>query len=76
MGSTYFVLNRYEFDERLNKHFVMGDFHSVNAAKDTAQQFVWEYDVHIENYRLVVDNVTLYPGDRAHNTEWIEAAKK
>lgn len=76
LGSTYFVLNRYEFDEKLNKHFVLGDFHSVNAAKDTAQQFIWEYDAHIENYRFVVDKVTLYPGDRPHNTEWIEASKK
>ncbi len=76
LGSTYFVLSRYEFDEKLNKHFVLGDFHSVNAAKDTAQPFVWEYDAHAENYRFVVDNVTLYPGDRPHNTEWIEASKK
>jgi len=76
LGSTYFVLNRYEFDEKLNKHFVLGDFHSVNAAKDTSQQFVWEYDAHVENYRFVVDSVALYPGDRPHNTEWIEASKK
>ena len=76
LGSTYFVLNRYEYDEKLNKHFVLGDFHSVNAAKDTAQQFVWEYDAHIENYRFVIDNVAFYPGDRPHNTGWIEASKK
>ena len=76
LGSTYFVLNRYEYDQKLNKHFVLGDFHSVNAAKDTAQQFVWEYDAHIENYRFVIDNVAFYPGDRPHNSEWIEASKK
>lgn len=76
LGSSYFILKRYEYDPVINKHFVIGEQHTVNAAKDTAQDYVYEYDVHIENYRLWVDDVRTYQGDKAHNSEWIEANKK
>jgi TraE protein len=76
LGSFYFVLKRYEYDPQLNKHFVVGEQHTVNAAKDTAQDYVYEYDAHVENYRLWIDDLKTYPGDKPHNTEWIEANKK
>lgn len=76
LGSSYFVFKSYEYDPLLNKHFVMGEQHTVNAAKDTAQNYVYEYQIHIENYRLLVDDVKSYPSDRPHNSEWIEARKK
>lgn len=76
LGSSYFVMQRYEYDPILNRHFVLGDVHTVNAAKDSAQAYVFEYIAHVENYRLVIDDITTYIGERAHNSEWIEANKK
>lgn len=76
LGSYYFVFNRYEYDQQLNRHFVMGELHTVNAARDTYEPYVYEYAAHIENYRLWVDEIISYPGDRAHNTAWLEANKK
>jgi hypothetical protein len=76
LGSYYFVLKGYDYDQALDKHFVKGDVHVVNAAKDTASPYVFEYTVHIENYRLVVDDVKTYEGERIHNSEWLKTAKK
>ena len=76
LGSYYFIMHRYEYDPLLNRHFVIGDVHTVNAAKDSAQPYVFEYTMHVENYRMVIDEVTTYPGDRAHNSEWTEANKR
>jgi hypothetical protein len=76
LGSSYFVFKRYEYDGELNKHFVIGEQHTVNAAKDTAEDYVFEYSVHIENYRLWVDEVKTYKGDKARNSEWMKANKK
>jgi hypothetical protein len=66
----------YEYDFKLNKHFIFIDAHTVNAGHDTAQPYVYEFECHVEFYRLVIDNVKAYPGVRAHDSEWIEAAKK
>lgn len=76
LGSYYFVFNRYEYDQQLDRHFVIGELHTVNAARDTHEPYVYEYAAHIENYRLWVDEIISYPGDRAHNTAWLEANKK
>lgn len=76
LGSYYFVLRDYDYDPVLDKHFVKGDVHVVNAAKDTATPYVFEYSTHIENYRLVVDDVKSYEGDKEHNSEWLKNAKK
>ncbi len=76
LGSYYFVLRDYDYDPTLDKHFVKGDVHVVNAAKDTATPYVFEYSTHIENYRLVVDDVKTYEGDKEHNSEWLKNAKK
>jgi TraE protein len=81
LGSHYWILGgtsgrRYEYDPKINKHFVMGDVHTVNAAKDSAEPYVFEFAFHIENYRLWIDEATSYPGDRPHNSEWLEANKK
>lgn len=75
LGSYYFVLKTWEYDPQLDRHFVLGDVHTVNAAKDTAQPYVFEYQMHVENYRPVIDDVKSYPGDRAHNSEWMKSQK-
>lgn len=75
LGSFYFILKGYEYDPMLNRHFVWGDVHTVNAARDSAAAFTFEYVVHVENYRLVVDDVATYPGERPHDSEWIKAHK-
>jgi conjugal transfer pilus assembly protein TraE len=76
LGSYYFVFRRHEYDPKLDRHFVVGDVHTVNAAKDTAAPWVFEYQMHVENYRPVVDDVQTYQGDKAHNTGWQEAQKR
>ena len=76
LGSYYFVLRGYDYDAALDKHFVKGEVHVVNAAKDSATPYVFEYTAHVENYRLVVDDVKTYEGDREHNSEWLKNAKK
>jgi conjugal transfer pilus assembly protein TraE len=76
LGSSYFVFKRYEYDGELNKHFVVGEQHTVNAAKDTSEDYVFEYSVRIENYRLWIDEVKTYRGDKPHNSEWMKANKK
>lgn len=76
LGSYYFVLRSYDYDPILDKHFVKGEVHVVNAAKDTATPYVFEYSTHVENYRLVVDDVKSYEGDKEHNSEWLKNAKK
>lgn len=76
LGSYYFVFRRHEYDTKLDRHFVVGDVHTVNAAKDTAEPWVFEYQMHVENYRPVVDDILSYAGDKAHNTSWLEAQKR
>jgi hypothetical protein len=76
LGSYYYVEKAYEYDPALNRHFIYGDVHTVNAGKDTATAYVFDYAIHVENYRLVVDDVVSYPGERAHNSEWLKANKK
>lgn len=76
LGSSYFVFKRYEYDPDIDKHFVIGEQHTVNAAKDTAMDYTYEYTIRIENYRLWVTEVKTYPGDKPHNKAWIDANKK
>lgn len=76
LGSSYFIVQRYEYDPALDRHFVLGQQHTVNAAKDTAEDYVFEYQIRIENYRLWVEDLKSYRGDRAHNSEWMKANKK
>ncbi|KWK68774.1 TraE/TraK family type IV conjugative transfer system protein [Burkholderia ubonensis] len=76
LGSYYFVLKRFESDEKLGRVFVQGDVHTVNAARDTAEPWVFEYPVRFANYRMTMDDVIAYSGDKAHNSEWIKAQKK
>jgi len=68
LGSYYFVFKKYEYDPKMNKHFVQGDVHTVNAAKDTPEPYVFEYDMRIENYRPVIIDLKLYKGDTFHNS--------
>lgn len=76
LGSTYFIFKKYEYDPKIDRHFVIGDLHTVNAAKDTTEEYVYEYQTHIENYRMWIDEIVTYPGNRPHNSEWLESAKK
>ena len=75
LGSYYFVARAYDYDLALDRHFVRGDVHTVNAAHDTAAPYVFEYRTHVENYRLLVDEVVTYQGERMHNSEWLRASK-
>lgn len=76
LGSYYFVFRRHEYDPKLDRHFVIGDVHTVNAAKDTAEPWAFEYRMHVENYRPVVDDALSYRGDKAHDSVWLEAQKR
>jgi conjugal transfer pilus assembly protein TraE len=76
LGSYYFVLRSFEADDKLGRVFVKGEVHTVNAAKDTSELYVFEYPVHFADYKMIFDDVIVYPGDKAHNSQWIEAQKK
>jgi conjugal transfer pilus assembly protein TraE len=55
---------------------VIGELHTVNAAKDSSQLYVFEYTTHVQNYRLWIDEVLTYEGDKAHNSEYLKGQKK
>lgn len=76
LGSYYFVTRAFDMDEKLGRLFVKGDLHTVNAAKDTAEPWIFEYSVSFSNYQMVINDVTSYAGDRVHNSEWIKAQTK
>ena len=76
LGSYYFVQRGYEYDPVSNKHFVYGDVHTVNAARDSAEPYVFEYAAHVENYRLLVDELSAYVGDKPHDAEWLKNYRK
>lgn len=76
LGSYYFIWKAFDYDQALDIFFVRGDVHTVNAAKDTAEPWVFEYRTHVDNYRLVVDKVTSYRGDRAHDSAWRKEQNK
>lgn len=72
-GSRYFISKRYEYDPALDKHFVIGEVHVVNAAKDSYEDHVFEYQIRVENYRVWIIDAKSYKGDKAHNSEWLKA---
>ena len=76
LGSYYFIWKAFDYDEALDRFFVRGDIHTVNAAKDTGEPWVFEYQTHVDNYRLVVDKVTSYHGERAHDSAWLKEQNK
>jgi len=76
LGSYYFVWRGYDYDPVLDKHFEIGEFHTVNAAKDTYDMYVFEYRTHVENYRFVIDTVDTYPGEQPHDSAWLKAHRK
>jgi len=76
LGSSYFVFKRYSYDANLNKHFVVGEVHTVNAAKDTMNLYTYEYELEINNYRPVITDILIYPGESMHDTQWIANQKK
>ena len=76
LGSYYFIWRKMDYDQALDRFFICGDVHTVNAAKDTAEPWVFEYQAHVENYRLSVDDVTGYPGERPHDSAWLKEQSK
>ena len=76
LGSYYFIWKAYDYDQAVDRFFIRGDVHTVNAAKDTAEAWVFEYQTHVENYRLVVDKVSSYRGEHAHDSAWLKEQKK
>jgi conjugal transfer pilus assembly protein TraE len=69
-GSTYWVTQEYRYDPEIDQHFVIGDLHVVNVGKDTAQKFVFQLGLQVENYRPVVTSIESYPGERPHDSAW------
>ena len=76
LGSYYCVLRGYDYDADIDRHFIKADLHTVNAAKDSSAPYVFEYATHIENYRLWVDDIKSYEGDKEHNAEWLKNERK
>jgi hypothetical protein len=76
LGSYYFIWKAFDYDQALDRFFVRGDIHTVNAAKDTAEAWVFEYQTHVDNYRLVVDKMTSYRGEHAHDSAWHKEQNK
>ena len=60
----------------MSKVLVVGDIHTVNAAKDSTQAYVYEYDLKVDNYRPVVTSIVSYKGDVIHDSIWLENRKK
>jgi len=63
LGSRYFVFKRYLYDPDKDRHFVIGELHIVNAAKDTGEPYVYEYELRVENYMPRVVSYTFYKGE-------------
>ena len=77
LGSYYWVLTKgASYDPILNRFFVVGEVHTVNAAKDTGKPYVFEYSLNYENYRPVIHDVISYEGDKPHNSEWQKSNTK
>ncbi len=72
LGSYYFDFKEYAYDPLLNKHFVRGDVHTVNAVKNTSQSWIYEVSMRVENYRPLIIALDTYSGNEFHNTMWIE----
>lgn len=73
LGSYYFVFKSYRYDPVLRRHFILGDVHTVNAARDTPEPYVFEYRIQVMNYRLWAAKPIVYPGDRPHDSEWLKS---
>jgi len=77
LGSYYWVMTKETtYDPQLNRFFVVGEDHTVNAARDTGVPYVFEYSMTYENYRPVIHDTISYPGDKAHNSEWLKSNTK
>lgn len=73
LGSYYFVFRSYRYDPVLHRHFVLGDVHTVNAARDTPEPYVFEYRIQVTNYRVWAAKPVVYAGDRPHDSEWLKS---
>ncbi len=76
LGSYYFTVKNYDYDPQLRKHFVVGAVHTVNAAKDTSEPWVFTYTMRIEDYRPVITSIERERGETIKNTAWIQNQEK
>lgn len=76
LGSYYFVFKEHRWDAELKKHFIVGDVHTVNSAHDSGEPWVFEYEMHVENYKPVVDSVVVYKGDKPHDSVYLKGQMK
>ena len=76
LGSYYFIWKGMDYDQKIDRFFIRGDVHTVNAARDTGEQWVFEYQAHVENYRLLIDDVNGYQGEREHDSAWLKEQNK
>ncbi len=76
LGSYNFTFKEARYDPKLDKLFIRGDIHTINAAKDTAQPWVFEYRVHIADYLIKIDDIKNYEGEIMHDTAYYESLKK
>ena len=76
LGSYYFIPAKYVFDPITKKHFVTGDLHTVNVAKDTSQPWVVEYMAEFDSYHLWIKDMAMYEGKNIHDAEYEKANGK
>ncbi len=62
-GSHYFVLISSDYNPQENKHYLFGEYHTVNMAKDTSQNYVFVYQMRVEQFRPVILDYKFYPSD-------------
>ncbi|MBR7780212.1 hypothetical protein [Undibacterium rugosum] len=72
----YFVFRSYQYDEKLNKHFVMGDIRSLSSATVMINKaYVYEYRIHTDGGNAIADEISIYPGTISHDSDWLAKQK-
>jgi conjugal transfer pilus assembly protein TraE len=72
LGSYYFDFKEYLYDPLLDKHFVKGEIHTVNAIKNSTQMWIYELSLRVDNYKPIITSLSSYPGSDFHNSNWLE----
>ena len=72
LGSYYFDFKEYLYDPLLDKHFVKGEIHTVNAIKNSTQMWIYELTLRVDNYKPIITSLNAYPGSDFHNSSWLE----
>lgn len=71
-GSHYFVQLSSNFNPQENTHYIYGEYHTVNLAKDTAQNYVFAYQLRVEQFRPVITDYKFYPSDNPPTMKYQE----